>query len=554
MAKSDATRAHPVRTVEVVCEGPPLSPADVDDVLSGLEAGFSSDPAGPSIAVVLGHGARVDVFSGHLRACDGEGWYRRERSWNRATARLNRLVIGAQSGAITLGAIRWCAEADVSVLVVDDDAKLLLAPATGACDPRLLRLQAAPPEGLDVEAAAILLGAKLRGQAGIVKSILGRPDLAETILGLAEGLDAASDVTEARQLEASAAACYFDAWCEHPATTVRFTTADARRVPAHWPVFNGRRSLLTKGTSNRKAERPLNAVLNLTYSLAAIEARLACEAVGLHPALGFVHADEPRRDNLALDLLEAVRPEIERFVLDLVAERTFSRRDFVERSDGSIRIAPDLVQLLAATMPMWARAVAPYAEQLAHLLGRAVTGKWQARTPLTGRNQRAAQARVLARRQAAGTISRQSVDRRRQAQRVATGTAATVLATCVDCGGALARSRHLRCAGCSESTPNQTRDVRRRRGQAIAAARSAQQAWRAEHPDAVIDRDDFLATITPRLKEIPLRQIKQAGGVTKAAVSDYRRGKRVPHPSCWAALAERVGLDYAVLSSTKPRA
>jgi CRISPR-associated protein Cas1 len=538
MAKSEATRVTPNRA-EAAHEGTPLSPDDVEDVLSGLEAGFSSDPAGPSIAVVLGHGASVDVFSGHLRACDGEGWYRRERTWNRATARLSRLVIGAESGAITLGAIRWCAEASVSVLIVDDDARLMLAPAEGACDSRLLRLQAAPPEGLDIEAAAILLGAKLRGQAGIVKNILGRPDLAETILGLAEGLDGASDVTEVRQLEASAAACYFDAWCEHPATTLRFTTGDSRRIPTHWPVFDGRRSLLTKGTSNRKAERPLNAVLNLTYSLAAIEARLACEAVGLHPALGF----EPRRDNLALDLLEPARPEIDRFVLDLVAERTFSRRDFVERSDGSIRIAPDLVQLLAATMPMWARAVAPYAEQLAHLLGRAVTGKWQARTPLTGRNHRAAQARVRARQQVAGTISRQSVDPRRQAQRVAPRTAATVLATCVDCGGPLARSRHLRCTACLESTPNQTQDVRRRRGQAISAARSAQQAWRAEHPGAPIDRADFLATITPRLKEIPLRQIMQAAGVTKATASGYRNGKSVPHPSYWLALARMVGVD-----------
>ena len=150
-------------------KGRPFRPADIDDVLSGLEAGFSSDPAGPSVAVVLGHGARVDVFSGHLRARDGEGWYRRERSWNRATARLSRLIVGAESGAITLGAIRWCAEADVSVLVVDEDAKVLLAPTAGACDPRLLRLQAAPPDGLDVEAATILLGAKLRGQAAITK-------------------------------------------------------------------------------------------------------------------------------------------------------------------------------------------------------------------------------------------------------------------------------------------------------------------------------------------------------------------------------------------------
>jgi hypothetical protein len=59
----------------------------------------------------------------------------------------------------------------------------------------------------------------------------------------------------------------------------------------------------------------------------------------------------------------------------------------------------------------------------------------------------------------------------------------------------------------------------------------------------VIDRDDFLATVTPKLKEIPLRQIMQAAGVTKAAASDYRRGKRVPHPSYWAALTVLAGID-----------
>ena len=58
----------------------------------------------------------------------------------------------------------------------------------------------------------------------------------------------------------------------------------------------------------------------------------------------------------------------------------------------------------------------------------------------------------------------------------------------------------------------------------------------------MIDRGDFLATITPRLKDIPLRQIMEAAGVTKAAASDYRRGKRVPHPSYWAALAKLAGV------------
>jgi len=318
-----------------------------------------------------------------------------------------------------------------------------------------------------------------------------------------------------------------------------------RRVPSHWPVFDGRRSLLTKGTSNRRAERPLNAVLNLAYSLAGVEARLACEVVGLHPALGFVHADEPRRANLAFDLLEPVRPAVERFVLDLVAERTFSRRDFIERSDGSIRIAPHLVQELAARMPMWARAVAPYAEQIAHLVGSAVEGKWQPHTPLTGRNQRAAQARVLARKQMGRAMAARSVDARRQGQRVAPRSAVNSLATCVDCGGPLARSRHLRCAHCWEQMPNQAREVRRQRGAAIAASRSAQETWRAEHPNAVVNRDDFKAQITPLLKDIPLKEIMGAAGVGKASASDYRRGKRIPHPTYWRALAALVGAEVA---------
>src|SRR5262249_12581700 len=161
--------------------------------------------------------------------------------------------------------------------------------------------------------------------------------------------------------EASAAAAYFDAWCRNIATTLRYAKADMARVPAHWPIFEGRRSLLTKGVSPKKAERPLNAVLNLCYRLAGIEARLAALAVGLDPGRGLVHADAARGDGLAWDLLEPVRPAVERFVLDLVAERTWRRADFVERSDGSIRLAPALVQELAATMPAWAHAVAPHA-------------------------------------------------------------------------------------------------------------------------------------------------------------------------------------------------
>jgi hypothetical protein len=123
-------------------------------------------------------------------------------------------------------------------------------------------------------------------------------------------------------------------------------------------------------------------MLNLCYALAAVEVRLACLAVGLDPALGFVHADMARRDGLVFDVLEPVRVVVNQLLHDMVAERTFERADFVERTNGSIRVAPRLVQECAAAMPLFARTAAPHAEAIAHLLGRAVVGKWQPTTKL----------------------------------------------------------------------------------------------------------------------------------------------------------------------------
>jgi CRISPR associated protein Cas1 len=164
---------------------------------------------------------------------------------------------------------------------------------------------------------------------------------------------------------------------------------------------------------------------------------LACLAVGADPSFGILHLDAAGRDSLVFDLMEPLRPEVERFALDLLAEATFSRKDFVERTDGSVKMGPAFAQRLAATLPMWGRSVAPYAEQVAHEFGRVVAGKWEARTPLTGRKAKAA-AVVKARK--ADTAAK---GRRSAAVRADTSAAAIVsLARCVDCGGALARPRH----------------------------------------------------------------------------------------------------------------
>jgi CRISPR/Cas system-associated endonuclease Cas1 len=66
------------------------------------------------------------------------------------------------------------------------------------------------------------------------------------------------------------------------------------------------------------ATNPAGAILNYLYSLVEAETTLACHAVGLDPGLGIFHVDQRDRASLALDLMEAVRPLVDSYVLALV--------------------------------------------------------------------------------------------------------------------------------------------------------------------------------------------------------------------------------------------
>jgi hypothetical protein len=184
-------------------------------------------------------------------------------------------------------------------------------------------------------------------------------------------------------------------------------------VPAHWSTFEGRRSVLASSSANRKAERPVNALLNYVFALLEAEAILACAAVGLDPGLGIVHNDARGRQSMALDIMEPVRPEAEAFVLDMLEGRTFRKAEFTETEHGHVRLRAPLTHELAETLPRWARSLAPIAEKVAHMLGHAMEGKYTPATPLTSAKLRSAQAVVKARKtEAIGRATRDAAKQR----------------------------------------------------------------------------------------------------------------------------------------------
>src|SRR5262249_44320907 len=136
-------------------------------------------------------------------------------------------------------------------------------------------------------------------------------------------LEQAADLNALLIAERDAALAYWSSWAP---VELRFGRRDRERLPERWRCFGRRGSPLT--AAPRAAVNPANAILNYLYAILEAEARVALLAVGLDPGLGIVHADVRGRDSLALDLMEAVRPAVDAYLLDLIASRAFGTSDF----------------------------------------------------------------------------------------------------------------------------------------------------------------------------------------------------------------------------------
>jgi CRISPR-associated protein Cas1 len=501
------------------------------------------------VCVADGFGVKVTVDRGALQVHDGIGSHRRTRRYDRATHGLRRVVIVQPEGFVTFEALRWCSSLSVGVLVLDADGTPTLASTPRVTDDaRLRRVQAtAPHEPIGLGVARYLLSSKVAGQARLVLGRFGDEETASTIGELAQAIEGMETIEEARQLEASAAALYFGTWAGRAEAAPTFAAKERGRIPAHWSSFEGRRSVLASSSANRKAERPVNALLNYVFALLEAEAVLACAAVGLDPGLGIVHNDARGRQSMALDLLEPVRPEADGFVFDMLEARTFRKAEFTETADGHVRLRAPLTHELAETMPRWARSLAPVAEKVAHMLGHAMEGKYTPATPLTSAKLRRAQVIVKARKtKAAGRATRDATKQRPAAP------ATLPLYSCPDCGGPVTNPRHVLCEACQVGAGH-TVAVRQTRGRAIAARKRALKERSAAF-GVDVDPAIYRERIWPKLGAVKLADIMEATGYSKGHCSTIRAGTWTPHVSTWPMLANLVGVELGELTGTGERA
>ncbi len=452
-------------------------------------------------------------------------------------------MVFGRGGFTTFEALAWIDRVGATFIHLDRSSRVVATSGQPGPDfPALRRAQVAALEtdsGLSI--VKRLLSAKLSGQRRVVQRFAAGvipSDLAD-----AEArLDSCTDSRQALVIEAKAASAYWKVLASIP---VRFANADTGRIPDHWSSLGERHSILS--SKPRLAVSPAHAILNFLYHLATAEASLGLLALGLDPGLGWAHRDAPYRDSAALDLVEAVRPDVDEYVLDLLAQRTFSRREFVELPIGQVRLAPSLAKLLAeSTLGHWEAAVGAHAQEVARTLSyaagagvrapkascRGAGGKGRGALGRHSTQEAARSKRVPNACRVCGVVL--SIDERGHARRI-----------CGDCLPAFREERtdklvraakgNLAKMRASKDTPQQTAEAKAKRVRSKAARTRQAKKWDRANPGPH-DRQAFVHQILPGLAHVTIPAMAKATGLTSGYCFQIRKGVRVPHPMYWSAL------------------
>jgi CRISPR-associated protein Cas1 len=274
--------------------------------------------------MLSGFGIKIRMRSGQLEIHDGVGTERRSLMLPRVGHGLRRLVCISEDGFLTLSALKWLAGVRVPFVVLDRIGRpLFVSGPTSPSDGRLHYSQSLAIEnGTALTICKKLIAAKLLGEETLVREEFKNLETADFIAEQRLKLAAVENLDDVRLIEAHAASAYWNTWHNLP---ILWPKSEQHKVPKNWLTFGKRTSPLTG--SPRLAVTPPSSILNFCFALLESETRLSLVSCGLDPAVGFLHLPRANRDSLALDVMEAVRPEVERWLYRWVSSEPFRRAD-----------------------------------------------------------------------------------------------------------------------------------------------------------------------------------------------------------------------------------
>lgn len=310
--------------------------------------------------VLCGHGMALRVDGGTLVAREGRTHWPQEPHTHRFFPGSNdippKIIILDGSGSVSFDVLRWLSEQNVPLVCIDwrGEVVAVAGGAGSAIDSKNLRWQldtrADPARRLAFSTSII----RQKIEASIITLTEAFADSPARRSALAtagkalEQLDrsGAFDIDGLRGVEGVTAAAYFNAW-----RGLEFKIAQTARrpVPDAWRTFDSRSSLANgRKPKNRNASDPINAMLNYAYAVLQAQVQVRAVSEGFDPTIGIMHHGYKESPAYVFDLMEPERPKVDAAILRFVAEHEFSATDFTLRSDGVVRLSPQLARRVCA--------------------------------------------------------------------------------------------------------------------------------------------------------------------------------------------------------------
>ncbi len=259
----------------------------------------------------------------------------------------SRIVMLDGDGYLTFDVLAWLSEQNIPLIQLDWMGSVIaVGGADGyAADRKLIEQQwAAKKGGRAQKLAAWLIEKKLEACTNTLRHALPATDAVKRAL---EFFDfeirnvrklAAISTSKLLGLEGRFAWHYFAAWKEMP---VRWKGTNRKPIPDDWHKFGSR---VSHNEINRYAVHPVNAMLNYGYAVLENMVRVHIVAAGLDPSIGYLHGDSRYKHPLVFDLMEPLRPRVDRAVLEFVLRNTFAPGDFTLAVRGICRLNPQIAR------------------------------------------------------------------------------------------------------------------------------------------------------------------------------------------------------------------
>jgi CRISP-associated protein Cas1 len=95
------------------------------------------------------------------------------------------------------------------------------------------------------------------------------------------------------------------------------------------------------------ARHPSNAMLNYGYAMLISQVRTELVAAGCDPTIGFAHCRSWNPIPLIYDLMEPLRPVVDKKILEFALGHTFTPGDFTISNKGGCRLYPQMAKVVA---------------------------------------------------------------------------------------------------------------------------------------------------------------------------------------------------------------